>query len=80
MWSLHPQVTTQLLNGLDHRQAAVLVRHVAGERGAFADDVERAFADDVDGRSRTMSNGRSRTTWSPASSNAPKACRCFLKS
>jgi class 3 adenylate cyclase/tetratricopeptide (TPR) repeat protein len=38
MWSLHPQVTTQLLNGLDRRQAAVLVRQVAGER-EFADDV-----------------------------------------
>jgi class 3 adenylate cyclase/tetratricopeptide (TPR) repeat protein len=38
MWSLHPQVTTQLLNGLDRRQAAVLVRQVAGER-AFADEV-----------------------------------------
>ena len=38
MWSLHPHVTTQLLNGLDRRQAAALVREVAGER-VFADDV-----------------------------------------
>jgi class 3 adenylate cyclase/tetratricopeptide (TPR) repeat protein len=38
MWSLNPQVTTQLLSGLDRRQAAVLVRQVAGEL-AFADEV-----------------------------------------
>ncbi|MDR3529822.1 MAG: AAA family ATPase [Rhodopila sp.] len=38
MWSLHPQVTTRLLNGLDRSQAAVLIRQVAGER-EFADDV-----------------------------------------
>lgn len=38
MWSAHPQVTTRLLNGLNHLQAAVLVRHLAGER-AFADEV-----------------------------------------
>jgi class 3 adenylate cyclase/tetratricopeptide (TPR) repeat protein len=38
MWSLYPQVTTQLLNGLDRRQATVLVRQVAGEQ-AFADEV-----------------------------------------
>jgi class 3 adenylate cyclase/tetratricopeptide (TPR) repeat protein len=31
-WSLHPHVTTQLLNGLSRSQAALLVRHVAGER------------------------------------------------
>jgi class 3 adenylate cyclase len=38
MWSLNPQVTTQLLTGLDRRQAAVLVRQAAGEL-AFADEV-----------------------------------------
>ena len=38
LWSLNPQVTTHLLNGLDRPQAAVLVRQVASER-AFADDV-----------------------------------------
>jgi class 3 adenylate cyclase/tetratricopeptide (TPR) repeat protein len=38
LWSSHPYVTTQLLNGLDRSQAAVLVRHITGER-QFADEV-----------------------------------------
>jgi class 3 adenylate cyclase/tetratricopeptide (TPR) repeat protein len=38
--SLYPQVTTQLLNRLDRNQAAVLVRHVAGEH-ALADEIVR---------------------------------------
>lgn len=38
LWLSHPYVTTQLLNGLDRDQAAVLVRHIAGER-QFADEV-----------------------------------------
>jgi class 3 adenylate cyclase len=38
LWSTHPRVTTHLLTGLDRRQAAVLVRHIAGER-QFADEV-----------------------------------------
>ncbi len=38
LWTLHPHVSTQLLNGLDRSQAAVLVRHVAGER-KFANEV-----------------------------------------
>ena len=37
-WSLYPQVTTQLLNGLDRKRAALLVRQIAGEQ-PLADDV-----------------------------------------
>jgi class 3 adenylate cyclase/tetratricopeptide (TPR) repeat protein len=38
MWSLHPQVTTQLLNGLNRTQAALLGRQVVGER-TLSDEV-----------------------------------------
>ncbi len=48
LWSLHPQVTTQLLNGLDRTQAADLVRHVAGEQ-QFAEEVVARIVDRAEG-------------------------------
>ena len=39
--SLYPQVTTQLLTRLDRNQAALLVRHVAGENGLADEIIQR---------------------------------------
>ncbi len=41
LWSLHPQVTTQLLNGLDRYQATALVRQISGERELTDEVVSR---------------------------------------
>ena len=48
LWSLNPQVTTQLLKGLDRGQAATLVRQVAGMR-ELSDDVVQSVVKRAEG-------------------------------
>ncbi len=48
LWSMYPQVTTQLLNGLDRGQAATLVRQAAGARG-LSDEVVQSVVKRAEG-------------------------------
>ncbi len=43
-WSLHPQVTIQILNGLDRHHAATLVRQFAGENKLQTETIGRMVA------------------------------------